>query len=160
MLPSLLPVVAELSREFRIAHLRIPTSRLAWGSSGSLLRTAAINALARVNRDGINGRGMQDKAADFLGMEVSGRLGLPYLRRILPRLRAGRVYELMCHPGRRDAGEAAPHRLTRYHDWEGELRTLTDPAARDLIDAHGVRLIGYRHTDIVDGRLVVRSETA
>jgi hypothetical protein len=45
-----------------------------------------------------------------------------------------------------------------YHDWEGELRTLTSPAARGLLDRRGVRLIGFRHLQVEDDRLVVRAE--
>ena len=39
----------------------------------------------------------------------------------------------MCHPGEFDAQEVTDTRLLRYHDWEGELRTLTSPAARELL---------------------------
>jgi predicted glycoside hydrolase/deacetylase ChbG (UPF0249 family) len=154
MLPMLLPVAVALAGEFGIAHLRFPTSGLAWGSSaGALLRNSIMKALATINR-----RHMAIPAAQFLGMETSGKLDPPYLERIVPHLGAGRVYELMCHPGQFDAREVSNPRLRRYHDWEGELRTLTSPEVRELLQRHGVRLIGYRHVEIVNGGLAARED--
>ena len=79
---------------------------------------------------------------------------------MLSRLAAGEVYELMCHPGEFDAQEVTDTRLRRYHDWEGELSTLTSPAARELLQRHGIRLVGYRHLSVKDKRLVVQQEAA
>ena len=64
----------------------------------------------------------------------------------------------MCHPGSPDAQEVSDPRLLAYHDWQGELATLTNPAARTLLDGRGVRLIGYRHLELCDGRLSARPE--
>jgi predicted glycoside hydrolase/deacetylase ChbG (UPF0249 family) len=114
MLPSLLPIASALAGEFGIAHLRFPTSHFAWGSSGgSFLRSAIMKALETVNR-----RGVAIPAAYFLGMERSGKLNLSYFEQNIPQLGAGRVYELMCHPGQFDPQEVTDPRLLRYHDWE------------------------------------------
>jgi len=153
VLPALLTIAIDLAREYGIAHVRIPSSRLAWNSPAALFRSAVLKILSTASR-----RGDRDHAADFLGLEVSGRLSMPYLERTIPRLRAGRLYELMCHPGQFDPQEVKDPRLLRYHDWAGELRTLLDPAVRALLDTHGVRLVGYRHLEISDGRLAVRQE--
>ena len=93
-------------------------------------------------------------------METSGKLDVPYFERNIPQLCAGRVYELMCHPGQFDAQEVSDPRLRRYHDWEGELSTLTSSAVRELLQRHRVRLIGYRNVEARDGRLVARQEAA
>jgi len=154
MLPALFPVATALSAEYGIAHLRFPTSRLAWGSSaGSFIRNTIMRVLETINR-----RRATIPAAQFLGMETSGKLDLSFLERNIPQLGAGRVYELMCHPGQFDAQEVSDPRLRRYHDWEGELRTLTSSAVRELLQRHRVRLIGYRHVEVRDDRLVVREE--
>ena len=108
----------------------------------------------------VNRRNVKVPAAHFLGMEASGRLTMQYLERSVPPLRPGQVYELMCHPGELDAQEASDPRLRRYHDWEGELRTLTNPAVRELLSRHGVHLIGYRHVEIRGDRLVARQGNA
>jgi predicted glycoside hydrolase/deacetylase ChbG (UPF0249 family) len=155
MLPSLFRVATALAQEYDIAHVRLPTARFAWTSTASMFRGAVIKTLKAVNH-----RRADRPAADFLGMEISGKLSLPYLEQTIPRLRAGRVYELMCHPGYFDAEEVTDRRLLRYHDWEGELRTLTSSAARELLDRHGVRLIGYRQVYVRDNRLVVGHEIA
>jgi predicted glycoside hydrolase/deacetylase ChbG (UPF0249 family) len=154
MLPSLFPVVKALARDYDIRHVRFPASRLAGSSSaGSLFRGAAIKVLETINR-----RHMNTSTAHFLGLEVSGRLNMRYLQTTLPRLRPGRVYELMCHPGDFDPQEVSDPRLLRYHDWQGELRTLTSPALRELLARSGVRLVGYRHLEVRDDRLVARQE--
>ncbi len=154
MLPALLPVAKALASDYDIRHIRFPTSRLAGSSSaGSLFRGAVIKVLETINR-----RHMNTPTAHFFGLEVSGKLDMKYLRETLPRLRPGRVYELMCHPGEFDPQKVSDPRLLRYHDWQGELRTLTSPALRDLLALSGVRLVGYRHLEVRGDRLVVRQE--
>ncbi len=153
-LPPLFPVVKALARDYDIAHVRFPASRAAGSrSAASLLRGAAIEILGRINR-----RHMDATMAHFLGLERSGRLDMQYLRQALSRLRPGEVYELMCHPGEFDPQEVSATRLLRYHDWQGELRTLTSPAVRELLDRCAVRLIGYRDLEVTGDRLVVREE--
>ena len=153
ILPALFPVATALANEYHIPHLRFPTSQVAWNSYGSLLRGAIVKTLGTINR-----RYLDSPSPEFLGMEISGKLRLPYLERMIARLRAGRVYELMCHPGHFDAKEVNDQRLIRYHDWEGELRTLTSPAVRELIERCGVRLIGFRNLEIGKDQLVVHQE--
>ena len=156
MLPSLFAVTRVLAKDYAIPHIRFPRARLFGKSrSGSLIRGAVIKALESINRHHAD-----TPSAQFLGLETSGKLDLPYLQRSLPRLRAGEIYELMCHPGEFDAREVTDTRLPRYHDWEGELAVLTSAAARALLDHHGIRLIGYRHLEVRGDRLAVRRETA
>ena len=154
MLPSLFRLTRALATEYNIAHIRFPTSQFD-GSRGSLFRGAVIKILETVNR-----RHAVTPTAHFLGMEASGKLDMRYLEDAMPRLRAGQVYELMCHPGEFDAREVSDRRLLRYHHWEGELSTLTSPTVRELLDRCGVRLIGFRHVEVSDDRLVVREATA
>ena len=154
MLPALYPVASALAKEYGIAHLRFPAVQGGGGSvNGSLFRNAVIKTLGAINR-----RHADTPRTHFLGLETTGKIGLPYLERSISRLGAGEIYELMCHPGEFDAREVTDRRLLRYHDWEGELGTLTSPAARELLRQHGVRLIGYRHLRVEDGRLVVEPE--
>jgi chitin disaccharide deacetylase len=154
MLPALYPVASLLAKDYDIAHLRFPTSPIRGGSKGSLFRGTVLKAFGTINR-----RRADTPNAHFLGLETSGKLDLPYLERSLSHLRAGEIYELMCHPGEFDAREVTDRRLLRYHDWEGELSTLTSPTTRELLQRHGVRLIGYRRLEVKDGRLVVRPES-
>ncbi|HKN58689.1 MAG TPA: ChbG/HpnK family deacetylase [Gemmatimonadaceae bacterium] len=155
VLPSLFPVARALADEYDIRHVRFPISQLAKSSSaGSFFRGAVLKALETVNR-----RHMDTPTPHFLGLEASGKLNMQYLQAAVPRLRAGQVYELMCHPGDFDPEEVSEPRLLRYHDWQGELRTLTSPALRELLDRHGIRLIGYRHLEVRGNRLVARHET-
>jgi hypothetical protein len=154
MLPSLFEVIEELAADYGIGHIRFPRGRFdSLSSGGSVFRSVVLGALETMNR-----RRDDATRARFLGLEASGRLDISYFERTLPALRRGEVYELMCHPGECDPAEITDARLRRYHDWDGELRALTSPELRDLLRRHSVRLIGYRHLEIRDARLAVRSQ--
>jgi chitin disaccharide deacetylase len=154
MLPPLLPIARELAASYGIAHLRIPTACLSVRASPTaLLRDAIMKGLEWANR-GLRGI----PAPRFLGLAASGRLTLQDLEREVLAMQPGAIYELMCHPGHLDTKEVGDRRLLAYHHWEGELGVLTSPAARALLEGRGVRLIGYRHLELRDGRLAVRPE--
>jgi predicted glycoside hydrolase/deacetylase ChbG (UPF0249 family) len=146
MLPPLFRLAGELAREYGIAHVRLPTSEwLRNWQPGAFVRDTVMKGLAVLNRSRLD-----RPAPAFLGMAHSGRLSLAALRDLLPRLKPGGVYELMCHPGLRVDAEIDNPRLFGYHDWEGELDALTHPEARALLDRHQIRLIGYRDLDRQD----------
>lgn len=75
----------------------------------------------------------------------AGLIGMPFLNRydaeaILPifqQLKPG-VWEWMCHPGRRDAGDPFDH-----PERERERAGLTDPQLRSAIERAGIQLITY-----------------
>jgi predicted glycoside hydrolase/deacetylase ChbG (UPF0249 family) len=152
ILPSLFRVISDLAKEYGIAHLRFPNAVFdTMESLSSVFRIAVVKTFARVNR-----RHIRVPAADFIGLETSGKLDLAFIRRRILTFKPGRVYELMCHPGYFDEREVSDPRLSRYHDWKGELDTLTNPALMQLLNAHGVQLVGYRHLEIAGGGLVAR----
>jgi predicted glycoside hydrolase/deacetylase ChbG (UPF0249 family) len=147
MLPALFRLTQELATEYGIDHVRFTTPDPEPApASGALLRDSALALAARLSRGGL-----ERTPARMLGLGVSGRLDRAYLEHVLPKLNGGEVYELMCHPGHCQGGAETSPELARYHAWELELGTLTDPAARELLDRHNVRAIGYRELD--DARL-------
>lgn len=154
MLPSLFPVLQALAGEYGISHVRFPTSepfqKLA---IGAVVRDILIKVVGIFNRPRLT-----NPAARFLGMGESGKLSMEYLERILPKLKPGHIYELMCHPGYFDANEINDSRLLNYHDWKREFDTLTNPAVQDMLYRCRIRLIGYRHLQIQAGQLVVHDE--
>jgi len=152
MLPPLLSLTRTLARQYAIPHVRFTTSAPGWTSQrGALVRGAIMKTLATINR-----RDKDLPAPDFLGIEQSGKLNLSYLKRKISKLQPGGIYELMCHPGHRNEEHAIDPRISRYHDWEGELNVLTSPVTKHLLLEHRVQLIGYRHLDVLHGRLAVR----
>jgi hypothetical protein len=127
MLPPLFRLTQELAAEYGIDHLRFATPD-AGAASGASLRDTALTLAARRNRPRLTRR-----PAQMLGLGVSGRLDRAYLERVIPTLVGGEVYELMCHPGQcAGAAETSPA-LARYHAWQLELATLTDPASLELL---------------------------
>jgi predicted glycoside hydrolase/deacetylase ChbG (UPF0249 family) len=149
MLPPLFRLASELADEFAIRHVRLSAAEgLRNWTPAALIRDSLMLGLAQLNRSKLT-----CPAPDFVGMADSGRLSLATLQRIVPRLKAGKVYELMCHPGFRVDAEIDNPRLYGYHDWQGELNALSSPEARALLDRYGVRLIGYRDLALHEGKL-------
>jgi hypothetical protein len=140
MLPPLLRIARRLALRHGIPHVRrsVPEG-FGFPGAGALARDAALRILSRLDREG--------ERADppiLLGVSRSGKLDIGYLRKRLATLRRGRVYELMCHPGRVAAGEEIAPRLRAYHDWEGELEALSGAEREGLFGSLGIRRIGYR----------------
>ena len=153
MLPVLFTLVQAFAKEYQIPHVRLASADLRrYRGGGALLRGAIIGALAALAR-----RRATQTVARFLGLEASGKLSLADLDAVTSDLQPGTVYELMCHPGRFDRAEVTDPRLLRYHDWQGELATLTDPRAKALLAERGIRLVGYRDLQVSNERLVLRA---
>jgi chitin disaccharide deacetylase len=77
-----------------------------------------------------------------LGVEVTGALDEKLFHAIARSIPEG-TWEFVCHPGYHDADlEAARTRLRESR--ETELRVLTLPGARDLLEKEDVELISYR----------------
>ena len=77
-----------------------------------------------------------------LGIEVTGTLDESLFRAIAGSIPAG-TWEFVCHPGYNDAElRAAKTRLRESR--ELELRVLTLPGAREILEREGVQLISYR----------------
>lgn len=143
MHPRLFPLVQALADAYAIEHVRFTTTATGGArGAGALLRGAIVDALAA----SVRGR-LRRPVARFLGLECSGRIGSADLDAITAHLQPGQVYELMCHPGHLDHGEVNDPRLLRYHDWQREFATMTDPAVRTLLDDRGIRVVGYRDVE-------------
>jgi len=145
LLPAVLDVVIELSREFGIPAIRLGHEprvfrQLVHTRPGRVALALIWNALAR------RARRRQRSAIDgFLGFLDAGRLGEHELLRLLENLPSRGTWELGCHPGLPD-GET-PYRHWRYH-WENELAAVTSPRVRALVARNGIELVRFR--DLVE----------
>jgi predicted glycoside hydrolase/deacetylase ChbG (UPF0249 family) len=140
MLPPLFEQVMGLASEFGIRHVRrsLP-EKPSTASPGALVRDAALWALGSAT-------GNRQAASEprLVGMGISGRIDLAYLRTMLPRLEPACTYELMCHPGRPPLSASIPPELLAYHGWEQERSTFTSQAFRELLHTANVRLLRFR----------------
>jgi predicted glycoside hydrolase/deacetylase ChbG (UPF0249 family) len=82
-----------------------------------------------------------------LGMEVTGVLDKELFFTIARSIPDG-TWELVCHPGYND-GELAGSNTRLKTSREVELRVLTSPEARSVLEESGVELVSYR--DLVTG---------
>ncbi|MCE9635726.1 MAG: ChbG/HpnK family deacetylase [Planctomycetes bacterium] len=136
-LPSLFDVVLELADAYGVKHVRTPRAAVAAPIGVRSLARAAAFAILGVGRTTAAGPGM-------LGLHEAGRLCAASVEWMFRLLEPGRVYEIGCHPGRRDEREVSDSRLLRYHDWDGERALLSGPAVRVLAAQYGVELVGFR----------------
>jgi predicted glycoside hydrolase/deacetylase ChbG (UPF0249 family) len=137
MLPVLFPLVLELAREYQIPHVRLTEAD--W-SAWAPIRNTLIQTMQVINRPRLIA-----KQPVFLGLSRSGKLDYCYLETIFSKLEAGKHYELMCHPGRFDAGEISDSKLQSYHDWDGELALLQSPKVHALYEKYGIRLSHHQN---------------
>ena len=100
-----------------------------------------LHALARKFRDAVRRQGILTPDGT-LGIVVTGSLDERLFRAIAAIIPDG-TWEFVCHPGYNDADlQRANTRLRQSR--ETELRVLTLPEARELLDAEGIDLISYR----------------
>jgi hopanoid biosynthesis associated protein HpnK len=77
-----------------------------------------------------------------LGIEVTGTLDETLFHAIAESIPEG-TWEFVCHPGYND-GDLQAARTRLRESRETELRVLTLPAAREVLDQQGIQLISYR----------------
>lgn len=138
--PPVLTAVARIAREFGISWVRRPFdfSPLAQRGVGARIKRVGLGLqrmrFARV----LEGLRTTDY---FVGLAVTGHLGVDEMERIIQRLPRG-FTELMCHPGHCGVElRAAPTRLKESR--ERELEALLSPRVRKAIEARGVELTGF-----------------
>lgn len=140
MLPILFPLLLELAKEYAIPHIRLTQAEwLTPFGVSALLRNTLMQAMQAINQPRLN-----IKTPIFLGLSRSGKLDFNYLEIIFSRLKPGKSYELMCHPGQFNASEISDPRLMSYHDWASELALLQSPELHALYEKFGIRLSHYQ----------------
>ena len=142
MLPGVLDIVVELSKEYCIPGIRLP-----WESGlvanirriplDRIVQGLALNLFCRI------GSGKIERKADvFAGFLHSGKLNRNNLLTVLTNLGPNGTCEIMCHPGVEDRNSCYKH--WGYH-WSDELSALMDEEVWDVLQQKGVELISYRH---------------
>jgi hopanoid biosynthesis associated protein HpnK len=141
LLPGVLDVVIELSREFGIPAIRLAYEprllrHVRHAAPGRIAQAFALNGLGRRSRDRL------EVCSDgFVGFLYAGRLGECELLRLLGDMPDRGTWELICHPGLPDPD--TPYRHWQYH-WEDELAALTSLRVRELVQSRGIELVGFR----------------
>lgn len=137
--PAVFRAVVQLAHEFRIPWVRVPVD-------ATLPMPAASKALLRRFYKRMT-RDLDVHMTDhFLGFRLTGRLTEHTLSVALGALPDGTT-ELMCHPGylRQDLAKAA----TRLKESRAlELKALTSPAVRELLNESGVRLSPFSEASL------------
>jgi chitin disaccharide deacetylase len=144
-LPGLFRLSLRLAQRHHIPFVRVPSAEwreMGWGNPW--LRNFVLAGLSRWNA-----RVTPVEAPVLLGVSVSGQLNLSYLKRLIPSLKRGEVYELMCHPGYLEKGEMNDPRLLAFHNWLGELEALRSREFRELCAECGIRFARFRDISVL-----------
>jgi predicted glycoside hydrolase/deacetylase ChbG (UPF0249 family) len=141
MLPGVLDSVLQVSRYFGVPWIRLPMEYSPWGGfrTAGVVRLAEALALRAVSKPAR--RRLPVRTDGIVGFLAGGRLDRAALRRIVSRLPAAGLWELVCHPGLADP--ASPYGRWGYA-WAEELAALIDPGIAAEIEARGVRLVSFR----------------
>lgn len=147
MLPVLYDRLKSIVAAFDIPYVRYTQPE--WTISFDLnshFRNIVLNTMVM-----FNDKEQVKNSIALIGTGLSCKLNIKYIEACLKRMRPGRVYELMCHPGYHDSSEIKDRRIARYHSWENEFRLLISPSMKRLLKDFNVKLISYN--DLANGRI-------
>lgn len=149
--PQILKPVLRAARECGVRAVRNPFGpRRPFQSSELLTRPSLWTRYAEVRvlrrfagrfREAVKQEGFATPDGT-LGIEVTGTLDETLFEAIASTIPDG-TWEFVCHPGYNDADLAAANTRLR-ESRETELRVLTLPAAREILDRRAIQLISYR----------------
>ncbi|GBD24766.1 Carbohydrate deacetylase [bacterium HR30] len=146
MHPTVLDILVRLAPEYGIRALRLPREPLGitlraslWQWWRKLAEALTFRALVAHARPKLEAAGL--RSPDYMfGLHQSGRMTEEYLAAIFRRLPPGTT-EVYTHASFVD--EEALRWRPRHYDCEGELRALTSPRLRVLLEGAGIELISY-----------------
>jgi chitin disaccharide deacetylase len=142
VLPGIARVVAELAREHGIRAVRFPRERLQAYMLANMREARRIVEQVALNLACMRSPLRKLRHPDrFLGFHFGGRLSERNLETVLRHLPGEGTIELMCHPAATDS--AGAHAQWGYAG-AAERDALTSGRIRQLLQARGVALIGYR----------------
>lgn len=131
--------VPALRNPFGPVHVSIVAKRPSlWKQFG---KVTVLSRLGKTFRRSVAGAGMLTTDGT-VGIVTTGAMDASLFRNIVDSLPEG-TWELVCHPGYNDA-DLDSIRTRLRESRVVELRLLTSPEAREILDRSGVQLISYR----------------
>ena len=141
MLPGILSIVIELSKQYGIPSIRYPREiglfrRIRKVPFSRVLQALVLNFFCQKARYKI-----ERKTDFFTGFLCGGNINKENLLRILQDMQLSGTYEIMCHPGLNEPDTDYSH---WGYNWADELDALLDREISEFIRHKGIRLISYR----------------
>jgi hopanoid biosynthesis associated protein HpnK len=152
MHPTILVILIDLAREYRIPAMRLTREDIATSLSldsrhavRKRCESCIFTLLSHYAERKLRAAGIVFPDAVF-GLHQSGEINKDYVLRLLPRLRVG-VTELYCHPAFLPCSEV--QRWTPTYHRDEELAALTSQRMRSALVAQGITLTNYREVGAV-----------
>lgn len=144
LLPALMDIVLELAEKHNIPAMRLvnegPFELSGRGFAAFILRRLSVSAAKKLNRRGVL------YAHNFIGFMNSGSMTEDKLLSAIQTLRPG-INEIMCHPAVRGKGISGLEEMgcswAKSYAFEDELKALTSPKVKDLINERGIELTSW-----------------
>ncbi len=143
-LPGVMRVVCRVAVEHGIPAIRLPLEQstdnapLARIAASKVLGLASFVASAQIRKYGLW------QPDHFLGMAASGYLTEDALLRLIDRVPATGVTEILCHPG--IDNRALEERYGWGYDWLTELKAVTSEAVKRRVEERGIMLTTFADT--------------
>ena len=132
--PSILKIVIELAKEYKIPAIRLPFERAYVNRYNMLVAPWVLRCRRALNKADICHN-------DFtFGLSETGKMTLQTWENIFPKLDGG-VTEVYCHPAVQTAG-VLQETMPDYQHAE-ELEALTHPRLKELVKKYGVQRISF-----------------
>jgi len=138
-LPSLMPIVADLARQFNIRFVRCAVEAPLLPGGGGGLGYRALSYVAQRLKERLAAQGVQSTDW-FFGLATTGCTDAAIWQAILPVMPPG-IGEVMVHPGDPVGLTLADTRLLDERTLEQEA--LCDPAVKAAVEAAGITLTHY-----------------
>jgi hopanoid biosynthesis associated protein HpnK len=145
LLPGIFQAVLAVATRYDIGAIRLPRDHVVrWVNRpriGGWWRRAILSSIATLRARPIAAAGLS-YSTRFSGIAESGQLTEETLIRLLEALQPG-VTEVMLHPGYCDH-IVGRWPMSRRYEREQELKALTSPRVKALIERHEIELVSYQ----------------
>lgn len=138
MLPGVFQIARDLAQRFSIPAIRLLREPLRLAPTKRNLELLVLRRLSRSASRHLQPLRSADHTAGF---RVAGRLTAASLLKIIDKLPARGVVELICHPGRKAPNSPYAH---WGYAWQGELDALSAPAVVESLLRRQIQLVSYR----------------
>jgi predicted glycoside hydrolase/deacetylase ChbG (UPF0249 family) len=140
MVPSILNLFVRLAKEFKVKAIRFPHGDRSFHYGINMIyKKIVLSFFEKRMRKILNASGIVFPDY-FYGFLDSGKMNENIVLQLIETMEKG-ITELICHPGILDQGLTKNYRF--YNNCESELKAITSPRVRKLVEDKNIQLVSY-----------------